>query len=96
VNRVEGRREHLERVAPGSVSKPLIIRSRAFRCSGDAFASTIGTTSWQFPYVGSELNWQRQPKARLQLTYSRAFWAHLTTVISPSHGSRPVNAPMHS
>ena len=49
------------RVAPGSVSRPLIIRSRASRCSGDAFASTIGATSWHFPYVGSELNWQGQP-----------------------------------
>ena len=46
---------------PGSVSRPLIVRSRASRCSGDAFASTIDTTSWHFPYVGSELNWQGQP-----------------------------------
>jgi hypothetical protein len=84
------------RVAPGSVSRPFIVRSRASRCSGDAFTSTIGTTSWQFSYVGSELNWQGQPQAQLQLTYSRPVRIHLTTVISPSHGFRPVNAPMHA
>jgi hypothetical protein len=95
-DRVEGRGELWKRFAPGLVSRPLIVRSTASRRSGDAFTSTIGTTSWHFPHVGSELNWQRQPKARLQLTYSRPFRAHLTAVISPSHGFRPVNAPVHS
>ncbi len=44
VHLVEGCRKDLEKVAPGSVSRPLMMRNNDSRCSGVARSSTIGTT----------------------------------------------------
>jgi hypothetical protein len=48
VDLFERRRKHLEKVAPGSVSNPLMMRNSASRCSVEARSSMIGT-AWPLP-----------------------------------------------